>query len=120
MIAGVVTSKGCIMVATSPSDLSVSEGSFFFLMRGDDEVEEVESLEVAAASSMRCWVEASSFRCLSKSTMKSVMPNWCMTETSSAWSQVCMLWTICLTMRAMELWVVNGEFTITPRHSTWR
>ena len=45
------------------------------LVKGDDEVEGVEFLEVAAASSMRFWVEASSFRYLSRSTTKSVMPS---------------------------------------------
>ena len=56
------------------------------LVRGEDEVEGVEFLEAVVASLMRCWVEASSFRYLSKLTMKSVMPNWCMTEMSSTWS----------------------------------
>ena len=45
------------------------------LVRGDDEAEGVEFLEVAAASSMRFWVETSSFRYLSKSMTKSVIPN---------------------------------------------
>ena len=54
------------------------------LVKEDNEMEGVEFLEVAVASSMRFWVEASSFRYLSRSTMKSVMPNWCMTKTSSA------------------------------------
>ena len=44
------------------------------LVKGDDKVEEVEFLEVAAASLMRFWVEASSFRYLSRSMTKSVMP----------------------------------------------
>ena len=73
------------------------------LVKGDDEVEGVEFLEVVAASSMRFWVEASSFRYLSRSTTKSVMPSWCMTETSSAWSRVCTSWVICLMVGAMEL-----------------
>ena len=54
------------------------------LVRGDNEVEGVEFFEVVAASLMRFWVEASSFRYLSKSITKSVMPSWCMTEMSSA------------------------------------
>ena len=46
------------------------------LVNGDDEVEGVEFFEAAAvASSMRFWVEASSFRYLSRSTTKLVMPN---------------------------------------------
>ena len=45
------------------------------LVKGDDEAEGVEFLEVAVASSMRFWVEASSFRYLSRSTTKSVMPS---------------------------------------------
>ena len=87
------------------------------LVKGDEEAEGVESLEAAAASSMRFWVEASSFKYLSRSTMKSVMPNWCMTEMSSTQSWVCTSWAICLMVGVMELWVVNGEFMITPRHS---
>ena len=90
------------------------------LVKGDDEAEGVEFLEAAAASSMRCWIEASSFRYLSRSTMKSVMPNWCMTEMSSAQSQVCSSWVTCLTVEAMELWMENREFMITPKCSTWR
>ena len=54
------------------------------LVNGDDEAEGVEFLEAVAASSIRFWEEASSLRYLSRSTMKSVMPSWCMTETSSA------------------------------------
>ena len=54
------------------------------LVNGDDEAEGVEFFEVAAASSMRFWVEASFFRYLSRLMAKSVMPNWCMTEMSSA------------------------------------
>ena len=73
------------------------------LVRGDDEVEGVEFLEAVAASLMRCWVEASSFRYLSRSMTKSVMPNWCMSEMSSAWSQVCMSRVMCLTVGAIEL-----------------
>ena len=45
------------------------------LVKGDDEVEGVEFLEAAAASSMRFWVEASSFRYLLRLTTKSVMPS---------------------------------------------
>ena len=30
MVAGMVTSKGCIMVAVSPPDFGVSEGNFLF------------------------------------------------------------------------------------------
>ena len=45
------------------------------LVKGDDEAEGVEFLEAAVASSMRFWVEASSFRYLSRSTTKSVMPS---------------------------------------------
>ena len=45
------------------------------LVNGDDEAEGVEFLEAEAASSMRFWVEASSFRYLSRSTTKSVMPS---------------------------------------------
>ena len=90
------------------------------LVRGDDEVEGVEFLEAAAASLMRFWVEASSFRYLARSMTKLVMPNWCMTEMSSAWSWVCTSWMTCLIVGAMELWVVNGEFMITSKHSTWR
>ena len=52
-----------------------SRAIFSFLVRGDEEAEGVEFLEAAAASSMRFWVEASSFRYLSRSTMKSVMPS---------------------------------------------
>ena len=39
------------------------------LVRGDDETEGVEFLEVVAASSMRLWIEASSFRYLSSVTL---------------------------------------------------
>ena len=46
-----------------------------FLVNGDDEAEGVKFLKVVAASSMRFWVEASSFRYLSKSVTKSVMPS---------------------------------------------
>ena len=90
------------------------------LVRGDDEAEGVEFLEAAAASSMRFWEEASSLRYLSKSTTKSVMPNWCMTETSSTRSWVCTSQAMCLTVGAMAFWVVKGEFMITPRRSTYR
>ena len=90
------------------------------LVKGDNEVEGVKFREAVAASSMRCWVEASSFRYLSKLTTKSVISNWCMTKTSSAWSRVCMSQVICLTVGVMELWVVKGEFMIMPRCSTWR
>ena len=90
------------------------------LVRGDDKAEGVEFLEAAAAPSMRFSVEASSRRYLSKSMMKSVMPSWCMTETSSTQSQVCTSRAMCLMVGVMELWVVNREFMITPRHSTWR
>ena len=34
MIAGVVTSEGCIMVTASPPDFGVSEGGLFFLSQG--------------------------------------------------------------------------------------
>ena len=90
------------------------------LVRGDDEVEGVEFLEVTAASLIRFWVEASSLRYQSRLTMKSVMPSWCMTETSSAQSWVCISRVMCLIVGAMELWIVKGEFTMTPRCSTWR
>ena len=90
------------------------------LVNGDDEAEGVEFLEAAAASSMRFWEEASSLRYLSRSMTKSVMPSWCMTEMSSTRSQVCTSRAICLTVGAMAFWVVNGEFMITPRHSTCR
>ena len=43
------------------------------LVRGDDKAEGVEFFEAVVASSMRFWVEASSFRYLSKLMMKSVM-----------------------------------------------
>ena len=69
---------------------------------------------------MRFWMEASSLRYLSKLTMKSVMSSWCMIEMSSAWSLVCTSQMMCLTVGAMELWVVKGEFMIMPRHSTCR
>ena len=52
------------MIATSSS-----------LVKGDDEVEGVEFFEAAVASLMRFWLESSSFRYLSRSMMKSVMPN---------------------------------------------
>ena len=45
------------------------------LVRGDDKAEGVEFLKAAVASLMRCWVEASSLRYLSRSTMKLVMLN---------------------------------------------
>ena len=90
------------------------------LVKGDNEAEGVEFFEAAAASSMRFWVEASSLRYLSRLTTKLVMPSWCMTETSSAWSQVCTSRAMCLTVGAIELWVVNGEFMITPSRSTCR
>ena len=44
-------------------------------VRRDNKAEGVEFLELVAASLMRFWVEASSFRYLSRSMMKSVMPN---------------------------------------------
>ena len=34
MITGVVLSKGCIIVAASPSDFSVGDSNFFFLGHG--------------------------------------------------------------------------------------
>ena len=34
MVAGVVMSKGCIMVIASPPDFSVSNGSFLFFGQG--------------------------------------------------------------------------------------
>ena len=74
MIAGMITSKGYVMVTASPPDFGVSEGDLF-LVRREDEAEGVEFFEATAASSMRCWVEASSFRYLSRSAIKSVMPN---------------------------------------------
>ena len=46
-----------------------------FLVKGDDEMEGVEFLEVAVASSRRFREEANSFRHLSRLTMKLVMPN---------------------------------------------
>ena len=81
--------------------LVCSKATSSSLVKGDDEAEGVEVFEVVAASSMRFWVEASSFRYLSKSTTKSVMPNWCMTKISSAQSQVCMSRAMCLTVGAM-------------------
>ena len=90
------------------------------LVRGDNEVEGAEFSEAVAASLMRFCVEASSLRYLSRSTMKSVMPSWCITEMSSAQSQVCTLQVTCLMMGVMEFQAVNREFTIMPRHSTWR
>ena len=83
--------------------ISVQVRATSSLVKGDDKVEEVEFLEVVVASLMRFWVEANSFRYLSKLTMKSVMPSWCMTETSSTWSQVCTSQAMCLTVGAMEL-----------------
>ena len=65
-------------------------------------------------------MEASFLRYRSKLTTKSIIPSWCMIETSSAQSLVCMSQAMCLTVGVMELWVVKGEFTITPRHSTCR
>ena len=90
------------------------------LVKGGNEAEGVEFLEVVVASSMRFWVEVSSFRYWSKLTTKSVMLSWCMTEMSSAWSQVCTSQMMCLMVEAMEFLVVNGEFMIMLRHSTWR
>ena len=72
------------------------------LVKGEDKVEGVEFLEAMVASSMRCWVEASSFRYLSKLITKSVMPSWCMTETSSAWSRVCTSHAMCLTVEVYD------------------
>ena len=63
-------------------------------------------------------MEVSSFRYLSRSTMKSVMPSWCMTEMSSARSWVCISQATCLMVGVIEFLVVNREFTIMPRHST--
>ena len=83
-------------------------------------MEGVEFVKVVAASSMRFWVEASSLKYLSRLTTKLVMPSWCMTEISSAWSWVCTSWVMCLMVGVMEFLVVNGEFTIMPRCSTWR
>ena len=71
------------------------------LVNGDDEAEGVEFLEAAAASLMRFWEEASSLRYLSRLTTKLVMPNWCMTEMSSAWRWVCTSRVMCLTVGAM-------------------
>ena len=90
------------------------------LVNGDDKVEGVEFFKVAVASSMRFLVETSSLRYLSKLMMKSVILNWCMTEMSSAQSQVCMSRAMCLMVGAMELWVVKGEFMITLRHSAYK
>ena len=90
------------------------------LVNGDDKAEGVEFFEVVAASLMRFWVEASSFRYLSRLMTKSVMPSWCITETSSAQSWVCTSQVMCLTVEAMALWVVKGKFMITLRHSTCR
>ena len=73
------------------------------LVKEDDEMEEVEFFEAAAAFSIRLQMEASSLRYLSRSTMKLVMPSWCMTEMSSAWSQVCTSWAMCLMVGVMEL-----------------
>ena len=53
------------------------------LIRGDDEAEGVEFLELVTASSMRFWMEASSFRYRSRSMMKLVMSSWCY-----AWSWI--------------------------------
>ena len=53
------------------------------LIKGDDEVEGVEFLEVEAVSSIRAWIETSSFKYQSRLMMKSVMLNWYMTEISS-------------------------------------
>ena len=75
----------------------------FSLVKGDDEVEGVEFLEVAVASLMRFWVEASSFRYLSRLMTKSVMPSWCMMVMSSTLSWVCMSQAMCLTVGAIEL-----------------
>ena len=84
----------------------------------EDEAERVEFLEAVVASLIRFWVEASSLRYLSKSSMKSVMPSWCMTEMSSTQSQVCTSQAIYLIVGAIEFWVVKGEFMMTLRHST--
>ena len=45
-------------------------------MKGDDEVEGVEFLEVEAVSSIRAGIETSSFKYQSRLMMKSVMLNW--------------------------------------------
>ena len=89
-------------------------------VRGEDEVEGIEFLEVMVASLMRFWVEASSLRYLFKLPMKSVMSNWCMIEISSTRSWVYTSQATCLIVGVIEILVVNGEFMITPRHSTWR
>ena len=73
------------------------------LVKGDNETEGVEFLEAAVASLMRFWIEASSFRYLSRLTTKSVMLNWCMIEMSSAQSWICTSWAMCLTVGVMEL-----------------
>ena len=90
------------------------------LVKSDDKAEGIEFLEVAVASSMRFWVEASSLRYLSRSMMKLVMSNWCMTEMSSTQSQVCTSWVMCLIVGVIEFLVVKGELMITLRCSTWR
>ena len=89
-------------------------------VRRKDKVEGVEFLEAAAASSMRFWVEVSSSRYQSKSVTKLVMSNWYMTEMSSAWSQVYTSQAMCLIVGVIELRVVNGEFMMMSRCSTWR
>ena len=70
-------------------------------------MEGVEFLEAVAASLMRFWVVASSFRYWSKSTTKSVMPSWCMTEISSTWSWVWTSWAMCLMVGAIEFLIIN-------------
>ena len=62
MVIGVVMSEGCIIVAASPPNFCASDSGFSSWVRENDEAEGVEFLEAVAASSMRFWVEASSFR----------------------------------------------------------
>ena len=85
------------------------------VVRRDNEAEGIEFFEAEVASSIRAWLEASSFKYWSRSVTKSVMPNWCMTEMSSTWSQVWMSQVMCLIVGVIELQVVNKEFMMMSR-----
>ena len=120
MVTGIIMGQGNVMVTASPPNVGTFQGGLFFFSQRGRRGRGVEFFEAVVASSMRFWVEANSFRYLSRLTTKLVMPSWCMTEMSSTQSRVCTSWTMCFMVGAMELWVMKGEFMITSRCSTWK